>query len=73
MRQPARKRSRAAQQCIATLRTIGETMDAAEFIGTFKFGGMPLEVAQRSMKLFATEVMPHIRRGTSPATANLSS
>jgi alkanesulfonate monooxygenase SsuD/methylene tetrahydromethanopterin reductase-like flavin-dependent oxidoreductase (luciferase family) len=56
------------EQCVATLRTIADTMDAAEFVGTFKFGGMPLEVAQRSMKLFATEVLPHIQRGTSPST-----
>jgi len=56
------------EQCVATLRTIADTMDAAEFMGTFKYGGMPLEVAQRSMKLFATEVLPHIQRGTSAAT-----
>ncbi|MDO8434382.1 MAG: LLM class flavin-dependent oxidoreductase [Candidatus Binatus sp.] len=48
-------------QCVETLRTIASTMDAAEFVGTFKFGGMPLEVAQRSMKLFATEVLPHVQ------------
>jgi alkanesulfonate monooxygenase SsuD/methylene tetrahydromethanopterin reductase-like flavin-dependent oxidoreductase (luciferase family) len=55
------------EQCVATLRTIAETMDASEFVATFKFGAMPLEVAQRSMKLFATEVMPHIQRGTTPS------
>ena len=43
-------------------------MDAAEFVGIFKYGGMPLEVAQRSMKLFATEVLPHIQRGTSQSS-----
>ncbi len=55
------------EQCVAALRTIAETMDAEEFVATFKFGAMPLEVAQRSMKLFATEVMPHIQRGTTPS------
>jgi alkanesulfonate monooxygenase SsuD/methylene tetrahydromethanopterin reductase-like flavin-dependent oxidoreductase (luciferase family) len=50
------------EQCIRTLETIASTMDAAEFIGTFKYGGMPLAVAQGNMKLFATEVLPHIRR-----------
>ncbi len=54
------------EQCVETLRTIAATMDAAEFIGIFKYGGMPLEVAQRNMKLFAGEVLPHIQRGTSP-------
>jgi alkanesulfonate monooxygenase SsuD/methylene tetrahydromethanopterin reductase-like flavin-dependent oxidoreductase (luciferase family) len=52
------------EKCIETLRTIALTMDAAEFVGFFKYGGMPLEVAQRSMKLFATEVLPHIQRGS---------
>lgn len=53
------------EKVIETLRTISETMDAAEFVGFFKYGGMPLEVAQRSMKLFATKVLPHIQRDTS--------
>jgi alkanesulfonate monooxygenase SsuD/methylene tetrahydromethanopterin reductase-like flavin-dependent oxidoreductase (luciferase family) len=55
------------EQCVDTLRTIAGAMDAAEFIGIFKYGGMPLELAERSMKLFAAEVLPHIQRGTSPA------
>jgi hypothetical protein len=33
------------EKCIETLRTIAETMDAAEFVGFFRYGGMPLEVA----------------------------
>src|SRR5216684_8744448 len=52
-------------RCVEQLRTIADTMEAAEFVGTFKFGGMPLEVAQRSMKLFATEVLPHVQSGAS--------
>jgi len=43
-------------------------MDAEEFVGVFKYSDMPLEVAQRNMKLFATEVLPHIKSGTSPLT-----
>jgi alkanesulfonate monooxygenase SsuD/methylene tetrahydromethanopterin reductase-like flavin-dependent oxidoreductase (luciferase family) len=53
-------------QCLESLRTIAQTMDAAEYIAVFKYGGMPLELAKRSMKLFASEVLPHIQRGTSP-------
>ena len=30
--------------------------------GFFKYDGMPLEVAQRSMKRFATKILPHIQR-----------
>jgi alkanesulfonate monooxygenase SsuD/methylene tetrahydromethanopterin reductase-like flavin-dependent oxidoreductase (luciferase family) len=54
-------------QCVEALRNIASTMDAAEFIGIFKYGGMPLEEAQRNMKMFAEQVLPHIQRGTSPA------
>jgi hypothetical protein len=58
------------EQCVETLRTIASTMDASEFVGIFKYGGMPIELAERSMKLFASEVLPHIQRGTSPAVAS---
>jgi alkanesulfonate monooxygenase SsuD/methylene tetrahydromethanopterin reductase-like flavin-dependent oxidoreductase (luciferase family) len=58
------------ERCVETLRNIATTMNAAEFVGVFKFGGMPLEEAERSMKLFAAEVLPHIQRGTSPAMAS---
>jgi alkanesulfonate monooxygenase SsuD/methylene tetrahydromethanopterin reductase-like flavin-dependent oxidoreductase (luciferase family) len=54
------------ERCVETLRTIASTMNAAEFVGIFKYGGMPLEEAERSMKLFAAEVLPHIQTGTSP-------
>jgi len=56
------------EQCVEMLRTVAGVMDTAEFVGVFKYGGMPLEEAERNMKLFATEVLPHIQRGTSPAT-----
>jgi hypothetical protein len=58
------------ERCIEILRTIASTMDAAEFVGIFKYGGMPVEEAERSMKLFAAEVLPHIQRGTSPEQAS---
>jgi hypothetical protein len=31
---------------------------------------MPVEEAERSMKLFAAEVLPHIQAGTSPTAAS---
>jgi alkanesulfonate monooxygenase SsuD/methylene tetrahydromethanopterin reductase-like flavin-dependent oxidoreductase (luciferase family) len=58
------------ERCVETMRTIASTMDAAEFVGIFKYGGMPVEEAERSMKLFAAEVLPHIQRGTSPMVAS---
>ncbi|HZP46456.1 MAG TPA: LLM class flavin-dependent oxidoreductase [Candidatus Binataceae bacterium] len=54
------------ERCVEMLRTIQSTMDAAEFVAVFKYGGMPLEEAERSMRLFAREVLPHIQQGTSP-------
>jgi alkanesulfonate monooxygenase SsuD/methylene tetrahydromethanopterin reductase-like flavin-dependent oxidoreductase (luciferase family) len=60
------------EQCVEMLRTIAGTMDAAEFVGVFKYGGMPAEEAQRNMKLFAAEVLPHIQRGTSPAAQSVA-
>jgi alkanesulfonate monooxygenase SsuD/methylene tetrahydromethanopterin reductase-like flavin-dependent oxidoreductase (luciferase family) len=56
------------EQCVEMLRTVASVMDTAEFVGVFKYGGMPLEEAERNMKLFAREVLPHIQSGTSPAT-----
>jgi alkanesulfonate monooxygenase SsuD/methylene tetrahydromethanopterin reductase-like flavin-dependent oxidoreductase (luciferase family) len=57
------------ERCVETLRTIAQTMDAAEFVGVFKYGGMPLEEAERNIKLFADEVLPHIKAGTTPQAA----
>lgn len=47
--------------CIEKLRTIRETTDAAEFVGVFTFGDLPLDKAEASMRLFAQEVLPAIQ------------
>jgi len=46
------------EQCIEKLRTIRATTDAAEFVGVFTFGDLPVELAEASMRLFAEEVLP---------------
>ena len=46
------------EQCIEKLRTIRATTDAAEFVGVFTYGDLPGELAERSMRLFAEEVLP---------------
>ncbi len=46
------------EQCIEKLRTIRATTDAAEFVGVFTYGDLPHELAERSMRLFADEVLP---------------
>ena len=46
------------EQCIEKLRTIRATTDAAEFVGVFTYGDLPVEKAEASMRLFAKEVLP---------------
>jgi alkanesulfonate monooxygenase SsuD/methylene tetrahydromethanopterin reductase-like flavin-dependent oxidoreductase (luciferase family) len=48
------------ERCLEVLREIRKTVDAEEFVGVFSYGGMPLEEAERSMKLFADEVLPKV-------------
>ncbi len=50
------------ERCLEVLRTIRDTVDAEEFVGVFKYGGMPLAEAERSMRLFAAKVLPKIQR-----------
>jgi len=38
-------------------------VDAAGVIGVFSYGGMPLETAERNVRLFAQEVLPRLQRG----------
>ena len=48
-------------QCLEQLRTIQEMTSAREFVIVFKYGAMPIEVAEKSMRLFAKEVLPALR------------
>ena len=59
------------EQCIEKLRTIRATTDAAEFVGVFTYGDLPVELAERSMRLFSKEVLPalHADEGV-PATVD---
>jgi alkanesulfonate monooxygenase SsuD/methylene tetrahydromethanopterin reductase-like flavin-dependent oxidoreductase (luciferase family) len=50
------------KQCIEKIRQIQRTVDAAEFVGVFKYGGMPADEAERSIRLFAAEVLPEVHR-----------
>jgi alkanesulfonate monooxygenase SsuD/methylene tetrahydromethanopterin reductase-like flavin-dependent oxidoreductase (luciferase family) len=45
------------------------TLAIAMMVLGFRFGGMPYDLAQRSMHLFATEVMPELRRREAVAPA----
>ena len=35
---------------------------ARAFSGVFSYGGMPYEIAEESLRLFASEVMPELKR-----------
>ncbi len=49
-------------KCLEKLRYIKEIADASEFIGVFLYGAMPVEKAEKSMRMFADEVLPVVQR-----------
>ncbi len=48
-------------QCLEKLQYIKEMTSAEEFVLAFRYGGMPADVAERSMRLFAKEVLPALQ------------
>ena len=50
------------QQCYDRIKYIYEQSECCASINAFKFGGMPYDDAQASMRLFAKEVMPELRK-----------
>ncbi len=63
-------------QVFEKLRHIQETTSAEEFILNFRFGNMPAATSERSMRLFASEVLPRLHQLDAPlhteTTANLA-
>ena len=55
-------------QCMEKLESIQRMTDADEFICVFRCGGMPLERAEASMRLFAEAVLPALQRYEGPAS-----
>ena len=49
------------EQCIDAIRELREFVNPDQFVGVFKYGSMPNDVAVRSTQLFASKVMPVIR------------
>lgn len=47
-------------QCIAQLREISEAFHPEEYMLVFRYGSMPREVAEKSIRLFAEEVLPAV-------------
>jgi len=46
------------EQCIEKLARIQRITNASEFVGVFRYGGIPVEKAEGSLRLFAKEVLP---------------
>lgn len=44
--------------CIEKLERINNMMGASEFVAAFSYGGMPVDVAEKNMRLFAERVRP---------------
>src|SRR5215211_5452278 len=58
------------EQVYEKVRSFCDLVGADGYIGVFRFGGMPPDVAERSMRLFAAEVMPELK-SLSPAIERL--
>jgi alkanesulfonate monooxygenase SsuD/methylene tetrahydromethanopterin reductase-like flavin-dependent oxidoreductase (luciferase family) len=56
-------------QVIEKITTLTEMLGAAAIMPSFNFGGMPEEVAQSSLGLFAREVLPALREIKAPELA----
>ena len=49
------------EQCLEKIRDTMSKTGGEHFVATFAFGGIPYEDAERSMRLFAKEVMPELQ------------
>jgi len=54
------------------LRLIQQLTGANEFVLSFRYGTMPVELAERSMRLFAEEVLPRLHKDDAPLDVELS-
>ncbi len=50
------------EQCYEKIVDTIERTGGESFAGVFSFGGMPYEIAEESLRLFASEVMPELKR-----------
>jgi alkanesulfonate monooxygenase SsuD/methylene tetrahydromethanopterin reductase-like flavin-dependent oxidoreductase (luciferase family) len=65
------------ETCLRRLRQLRDTFKTDHFAAIFSDGGIPIEVAERSIRRFAAEVLPEFRRdesqGASPQSAQMAS
>jgi hypothetical protein len=50
------------EECYQKIAHITEIIGAGGFVGVFSYGDMPWEEAERSMRLFAGEVLPELKK-----------
>ncbi len=55
------------EQCLERILDIRARVGTEHFVGVFSYAGMPWDEAERSLRLFAAEVAPALRRLDAPA------
>jgi alkanesulfonate monooxygenase SsuD/methylene tetrahydromethanopterin reductase-like flavin-dependent oxidoreductase (luciferase family) len=50
------------EMCLRKIDDIRRRVNADHFVGVFSYAGMPIEDAERSLRLFAREVMPELKK-----------
>jgi alkanesulfonate monooxygenase SsuD/methylene tetrahydromethanopterin reductase-like flavin-dependent oxidoreductase (luciferase family) len=50
------------EQVLEKVRRIHRHIGNAGLLATFSFGGMPYDVAERSLRLFSKEVLPELKK-----------
>ena len=60
------------EQCLEKIEYIQRMTSAEDFIFSFRYGGMPADVAERSMRLFAERVLPTVHAWDPRAVADVA-
>jgi hypothetical protein len=50
------------EKCFETIKSFTQRTGAGAYTGVFSYGGMPHAEAERSLRLFAREVLPQVRK-----------
>ena len=50
------------EQCLEKIQTIRGHVNCNSYVGVFSYAGMPVAEAEKSMRLFAAEVMPELKK-----------
>ncbi len=52
------------EQCVEQILRLGREIGTDNFVGVFHFAGMPVEISEPSIRLFAQEVLPELQKAT---------